>query len=99
MTQQLARNSFDLKERTYRRKLLEMALALQIEKAFPKEKIMEMYLNRVYFGGGLYGAEAAARGYFGVPAADLTLAWARQTTGRCAGVDIIRSVIAPPSLG
>ena len=74
VTQQLARNSFDLKERTYRRKLLEMALALQIEKAFPKEKIMEMYLNRVYFGGGLYGAEAAARGYFGVPAADLTAA-------------------------
>ena len=74
VTQQLARNSFDLKERTYRRKLLEMALALQIEKNFPKEKIMEMYLNRVYFGGGLYGAEAAARGYFGVPASELTAA-------------------------
>ena len=72
VTQQLARNSFELKERTYRRKLLEMALALQIEKNFPKKKIMEMYLNRVYFGGGLYGAEAAARGYFGVSAADLT---------------------------
>ena len=72
VTQQLARNSFDLKGRTYRRKLLEMALAVQIEKKFPKEKIMEMYLNRVYFGGGLYGAEAAARGYFGVSAAELT---------------------------
>lgn len=72
VTQQLARNSFDLKGRTYRRKLLEMALAVQIEKKFPKEKIMEMYLNRVYFGGGLYGAEAAARGYFGVSAAGLT---------------------------
>ena len=74
VTQQLARNSFDLKERTYRRKLLEMALALQIEKNFSKEKIMEMYLNRVYFGGGLYGAEAAARGYFGVSATDLSAA-------------------------
>lgn len=74
VTQQLARNSFDLKERTYRRKLLEMALALRIEEKFPKEKIMEMYLNRVYFGGGLYGAESAARGYFGVPAAELTAA-------------------------
>ena len=81
VTQQLARNSFDLKERTYRRKLLEMALALQIEKKFPKEKIMEMYLNRVYFGGGLYGAEAAARGYFGVPAAELTASQAAVLAG------------------
>lgn len=72
VTQQLARNSFDLKERTYKRKLLEMALAHRIEERFPKEKIMELYLNRVYFGGGLYGAEAAARGYFGVPASQLT---------------------------
>lgn len=81
VTQQLARNSFELKERTYRRKLLEMALALQIEKNFPKKKIMEMYLNRVYFGGGLYGAEAAARGYFGVSAADLTASQAAALAG------------------
>ena len=81
VTQQLARNSFDLKERTYRRKLLEMALAVQIEKKFPKEKIMEMYLNRVYFGGGLYGAEAAARGYFGVSAAELTASQAATLAG------------------
>jgi membrane peptidoglycan carboxypeptidase len=81
VTQQLARNSFDLKERTYRRKLLEMALAVQIEKKFPKDKIMEMYLNRVYFGGGLYGAEAAARGYFGVPAAELTASQAATLAG------------------
>ena len=58
-----------------------MALALQIEKNFSKEKIMEMYLNRVYFGGGLYGAEAAARGYFGVPAADLTAGQAAVLAG------------------
>lgn len=81
VTQQLARNSFDLKQRTYRRKLLEMALALQIEKNFSKEKIMEMYLNRVYFGGGLYGAEAAARGYFGIPAADLSASQAATLAG------------------
>jgi len=81
VTQQLARNSFELKERTYRRKLLEMALALQIEKNFPKKKIMEMYLNRVYFGGGLYGAEAAARGYFGVSAAELTASQAAVLAG------------------
>lgn len=81
VTQQLARNSFDLKERTYRRKLLEMALAHRIERRFPKEKIMELYLNRVYFGGGLYGAEAAARGYFGVPASQLTAAQAAVLAG------------------
>jgi membrane carboxypeptidase/penicillin-binding protein len=81
VTQQLARNSFDLKERTYRRKLLEITLAHRIEQNFPKQKIMELYLNRVYFGGGLYGAEAAARGYFGVPASELTAAQAAVLAG------------------
>ena len=59
ITQQLARNSFALKERTFRRKLLEIFLARRIEDSFGKQKIMELYLNRIYFGGGLYGAEAA----------------------------------------
>jgi len=73
ITQQLARNSFALKERTFRRKLLEVLLAKRIEERFGKQKIMELYLNRIYFGGGLYGAEAASRGYFGIPAKDMTL--------------------------
>src|SRR5581483_6646494 len=73
ITQQLARNSFALKERTFRRKLLEIYLAKRIEESFGKQKIMELYLNRIYFGGGLYGAEAAARGYFAKPARDMTL--------------------------
>src|SRR6202030_3729122 len=73
VTQQLARNSFALKEKTFRRKLLEIALARRIEDNFSKQKIMELYLNRIYFGGGLYGAEAAARGYFGKRARDLSL--------------------------
>jgi penicillin-binding protein 1A len=73
ITQQLARNSFSLKERTFRRKLLEISLARRIERQFSKQKIMELYLNRIYFGGGLYGAEAAARGYFGKPAHQLSL--------------------------
>jgi membrane peptidoglycan carboxypeptidase len=72
ITQQLARNAFDLRDRTYDRKLLEMFLAMRIEKTFPKKQILEFYLNRVYFGGGLYGAEAAARGYFGKSAKDVT---------------------------
>src|SRR5205823_1280757 len=74
ITQQLARNSFALKERTFRRKLVEIFLAERIEGSFGKQKIMELYLNRIYFGGGLYGAEAAARGYFNKPARDMSLA-------------------------
>jgi len=77
VTQQLARNSFDLHDKTYKRKLIEIFLAQRIEKHFSKEQIMALYLNRVYFGSGLYGIEAAARGYFGVPAKDLTV-------GQCA---------------
>src|SRR5438270_13641962 len=73
ITQQLARNSFSLKEKTFRRKLLEIFLARRIEENFGKQKIMELYLNRIYFGGGLYGAEAAARGYFGKPEREMSL--------------------------
>ena len=68
LTQQLARNSFPIElpsnDRSYKRKLLEMFVAQEIEKQFSKSKILELYLNRVFFGGGFYGAEAAARGYF-----------------------------------
>jgi 1A family penicillin-binding protein len=74
ITQQLARNSFSLKQKTFRRKLLEVLLARRIEEQFGKQKIMELYLNRIYFGGGLYGAEAAARGYFGKSAREMSLA-------------------------
>jgi 1A family penicillin-binding protein len=74
VTQQLARNSFSLKEKTFRRKLLEIFLAERIEDNFSKQKIMELYLNRIYFGGGLYGAEAASRGYFNKPAREMSLA-------------------------
>jgi membrane carboxypeptidase/penicillin-binding protein len=73
ITQQLARNSFALKGKTFRRKLIEIFLARRIEANFDKQKIMELYLNRIYFGSGLYGAEAAARGYFGKPAREMTL--------------------------
>jgi 1A family penicillin-binding protein len=74
ITQQLARNSFSLKEKTFRRKLLEIFLARRIEDNFGKQKIVELYLNRIYFGGGLYGAEAASRGYFGKAAREMSLA-------------------------
>src|SRR5258705_3281298 len=73
ITQQLARNSSALKGKTYRRKLLEIFVARRIEENFSKQKILELYLNRIYFGGGLYDAEAAARGYFGKHARELSL--------------------------
>ena len=74
ITQQLARQSFLTRDKTYRRKLQEVILAAYIEKMYDKKTILELYLNKVYFGGGLYGAEAAARGYFGKPARDLSVA-------------------------
>ncbi len=73
ITQQLARLSFLTADKTVRRKLKEAYLALRIERVYSKPEILELYLNKVYFGSGLYGAEAAARGYFGKSAAALTL--------------------------
>lgn len=74
ITQQLARQTFLTREKKYWRKLREIALAVRIERMYSKDEILELYLNKVYFGDGLYGAEAAARGYFGKSAADLDLA-------------------------
>lgn len=73
LTQQLARNTFSLRERTYERKILEIFLAQEIERRFSKKKILELYLNRVYFGNGFYGAQSAARGYFGKDVKNLNL--------------------------
>jgi penicillin-binding protein 1A len=73
ITQQLARQSFLSRDKTYRRKLKEVLLAAQIETMYSKKEILEMYLNKVYFGDGLYGVEAAARGYFGKPASELSI--------------------------
>jgi len=81
LTQQLARNSFLTPEKTYTRKIKELVLARRIEAEFSKDQILEMYLNKVYFGAGLYGAEAAALGYFGTPAANLSLAQAALLAG------------------
>ena len=61
-------------EKTYRRKVREMSLSLQIEKTFSKERILYLYLNQIYLGHGAYGVEAAARTYFQKSAKDLTLA-------------------------
>jgi penicillin-binding protein 1A len=81
LTQQLARQSFLTAEKTYRRKLKEVIVAARIEREFDKREILQLYLNKVYFGDGLYGAEAAALGYFGKHAADLNLAEAALLAG------------------
>jgi penicillin-binding protein 1A len=73
ITQQLARNLFLTPNQTYRRKAQELILAVWLEARFSKKQILELYLNRVYFGAGAYGIEAASQRYFGKPAAQLTL--------------------------
>jgi penicillin-binding protein 1A len=73
LTQQLARSLFLKPEKTWRRKLQEMVLALQIEKSFTKSEILNFYVNQVYMGHGRYGIEAAARFYFGKPAKEMSL--------------------------
>ena len=73
ITQQLARNVFLTSNKTFARKLREMILALAIERKFTKQAILELYLNRVYFGGGAYGIDAASRKFFGHSATVLGL--------------------------
>jgi penicillin-binding protein 1A len=81
LTQQLAKNLFLTQERTVTRKLQEAVLALWLEHKFSKAQILELYLNRVYFGSGAYGIEAAAQRYFGKSARKLTLPEAAMLAG------------------
>ena len=79
ITMQLARNVFPQQigpARTLRRKLWELVLAREIEQKLPKDRILELYLNQIYLGNGLYGVEAASRGYFGKPVGELSAAQA-----------------------
>ncbi len=81
ITQQLARNVFLNNDKTWTRKLREMVLALALERKFSKDQILELYLNRVYFGGGAYGVDAASRKFFGHPADRLSLGEAAVIAG------------------
>jgi penicillin-binding protein 1A len=81
LTQQLAKNLFLTQARTLDRKLQELVLALWLEHKFTKAEIFDLYLNRVYFGAGAYGVEAAAQRYFGKPARQVTLAEAAMLAG------------------
>ncbi|MBZ9820763.1 transglycosylase domain-containing protein [Mesorhizobium sp. CA4] len=81
LTQQLAKNLFLTPDRTLERKVQEVLLALWLEHKHSKDQILEMYLNRVYFGSGAYGVEAASRRYFGKSARDVTLSEAALLAG------------------
>lgn len=93
ITQQLARQDLISRERTFQRKLREWLVAVRLEQSFSKDQILEMYLNKVYFGDGFYGVEAASRGYFGKPSSELDVAEAALLAG------IIRSPSYYPPTG
>jgi membrane peptidoglycan carboxypeptidase len=73
ITQQLARNIYLSHEVTLNRKLTEVFIAKELEKRYTKDEILEYYINNIYFANGLYGVEAAAKGYFGKSACELSL--------------------------
>lgn len=81
LTQQLAKNLFLTQERTAARKIQEAILALWLERTYTKDQILELYLNRVYFGSGAYGVEAAAQRYFNKSARSVTIAEAAMLAG------------------
>ncbi|KMS54346.1 penicillin-binding protein [Novosphingobium barchaimii LL02] len=81
ITQQLARNIFLNNTRSWTRKAREMVLALALERKFTKDQILELYLNKVYFGGGAYGVDAASRKFFGHPGTELSTAEAAIIAG------------------
>jgi penicillin-binding protein 1A len=98
ITMQLARNLFPdylpYRERTVRRKVMETRIARQLERSFPKDKILELYLNHIYLGSGAYGVDAAARTYFGKSAVEVTLTEAALLAGLAAapsGLDPTRN--------
>jgi penicillin-binding protein 1A len=81
ITQQLTKVLFLTPDKSLERKLKEAVLALELERRYSKDRILEMYLNQVYFGQGAYGVEAAARTYFGKPVSDLELGEAALLAG------------------
>src|SRR6185436_9979515 len=73
ITQQVVKNELLTSKKSVVRKINEWVLAIKLEQVYSKEKILETYLNNIPYGGTLYGIEAAAEAYFGVPAKDLSL--------------------------
>jgi len=81
ITQQLAKQQFLTPDRTYSRKVKELALAFELSQAYSKDQIMELYLNKSFYGSQSYGIEAAAESYFHIPASKLSLAQAAMLAG------------------
>ena len=81
LTQQLVKNVFLTPEKTYRRKVQEALLSLWLEREYTKDEVLEMYLERVYFGSGAFGLPAASQTYFGVPPEELSLGQAAMLAG------------------
>ncbi len=95
ITQQLAKNLFLKRERTYRRKIQETLLAIWLEHHFTKDQILSIYLNRVYFGAGAYGIDAAAHRYFGRSIEKVTLFEAAVLAGLVKAPSRDNPVVAP----
>src|SRR5881275_2151633 len=81
ITQQLAKQQFLTPDQTYGRKIKELALAYELSQTYSKDQIMELYLNKSFYGSQSYGIEAASEGYFHIPASKLDLAQAAMLAG------------------
>lgn len=92
LTQQLAKNAFLSQDQTIQRKLKELFLALEIEKVYEKDQILEMYLNHAYFGNGVWGIEDAAQKYFGHSAVNLNWSESMVLTGILKGPNIYNPI-------
>ncbi|MHC5227873.1 PBP1A family penicillin-binding protein [Enterococcus sp. LJL99] len=92
ITQQLAKNAYLTQEQTLDRKARELFLAIEIEKKYDKDQILEMYLNKSYFGNGVWGIEDASHKYFGVNAADLSVGEAATLVGMLKGPSIYNPI-------
>lgn len=89
ITMQLARNTWGLRQRTLARKAQEVALAQRLERRLEKDEILEHYMNRIYFGSGLYGIERASQGFFMKPATQLTLGESAMLAGVIRGPSLL----------
>jgi len=97
ITQQLARQQFLNPDQTYSRKIKELALAYELSQTYSKDQIMELYLNKSFYGSQSYGIEAAAEGYFHIPASKLDLAQAAMLAGLPQAPTEYNPVINPDS--
>ncbi|MHC5374084.1 PBP1A family penicillin-binding protein [Enterococcus sp. LJL120] len=95
ITQQLAKNAFLTQDQTLTRKAKELFMAIEIEKKYSKDQILEMYLNNGYFGNGVWGVEDAAQKYFGVSASEVTISEAAMLAGMLKGPSIYNPIDNP----